>query len=358
MTSLRRARIGEATSRKLGVNTIVVIPVKFVLQNINFQLAINGAGQVAGLVQLPGAVDWQRPAYSKPDTFTERAVTVGEDEWKLPGTLTVPNGSGPFPAVVLVHGLGPNDRDETVGGTKMFKDLAEGLASRGIVVLRYEKRTKQYGARMANTPTYTVQDETVDDAAKAAAMLQTQPQVDPRRVFVLGHSLGGYVAPRIAAEEGKLAGLILLAANVRPIEDLALEQVQYLGITGQRLESARAIQAKVKSLENGDGDSPPVMGVPAAYWLDLKSYDPAANAKKLGIPMLILQGERDYQVTMKDFALWKAALGASKGVIAKSYPALNHLFVSGEGKSLPAEYSKPGHVAQEVVEDIAKFVRP
>jgi dienelactone hydrolase len=113
--------------------------------------------------------------------------------------------------VALVHGSGPNDRDETVGGTKVFKDLAEGLASRGIVVLRYEKRTKQYGARMANMPRYTVQDEAVDDAAKAAAMLQTQPQVDPRRVFVLGHSLGGYIAPRIAEEEGKLAGLILLA---------------------------------------------------------------------------------------------------------------------------------------------------
>jgi dienelactone hydrolase len=260
--------------------------------------------------------------------------------------------------VVLVHGLGPNDRDETVGGTKVFKDLAEGLASRGIVVLRYEKRTKQYGARMANVAKYTVQDEAVDDAAKAAAMLQTQPQVDPKRVFVLGHSLGGYIAPRIAEEEGKLAGLILLAGNVRPIEDLALEQVQYLGVTGQRLESARSIQAKVKSLENGDGDSPPVMGVPAAYWLDLKGYDPAAQAKKLGIPMLILQGERDYQVTLKDFALWKAAVGASKGVVMKSYPALNHLFVAGEGKSLPAEYSKPGHVAPEVVEDIAKFVKP
>ena len=100
------------------------------------------------------------------------------------------------------------------------------------------------------------------------------------------------------------------------------------------------------------------MGTPAAYWLDLKGYDPSAHAKKLGIPMLILQGERDYQVTMKDFALWKAAVGSNKGVVMKTYPALNHLFVAGEGKSLPAEYSKPGHVAPEVVEDIAKFVKP
>src|SRR5205085_5611164 len=115
-------------------------------------------------------------SYSKPDSFTERPVTIGEGDWKLGGTLTMPNGSGPFPGVVLVHGSGPNDRDETVGGTKMFKDLAEGLASRGIAVVRYDKRTKVYQTRMAGLKHFTVADETVDDAAKAAALLRTQKE--------------------------------------------------------------------------------------------------------------------------------------------------------------------------------------
>jgi hypothetical protein len=213
-------------------------------------------------------------------------------------------------------------------------------------------------AVMAGLANFTIEDETVEDAVKAAALLRAQPEVNPRRVFLLGHALGGYVAPRIAEQDGKLAGLILFAANVRPLEDLIVEQAEYLAVTADNLKAAKAVAAKVKSLEPGDEDSPPVMGQPVTYWLDLKGYDPAALAKKLALPMLILQGERDFQVTMKDFALWKAAVGAAKAVTMRSYPALNHLFVAGEGKSTEAEYRKPGHVAPEVIDDIAKFVNP
>ena len=350
-------KIGDPLTTRSGPNSIVVFPARFANQNINFRMIINSSGQVAGFFQLPGAVNWQRPEYSKPDSFKERDVTVGEGEWKLPGTLTVPVGAGPFPAVVLVHGSGPNDRDETVGGAKVFKDLAEGLASRGIVVLRYEKRTLQHRVRMAAVTNLTVQDETVEDAVKALALLRSQAEVNGGRVFVIGHSLGGYLAPRIAEQDGKLAGIVLMAGNVRPMEDLLVEQMTYMGITGKQLETAKALQANVKKLEPGDEDKPALGGVPASYWVDLKGYDPAAAARKLGIPMLILQGERDYQVPMADFALWKTAVGSAKGAVMKSYPALNHLFVAGEGKSLPAEYNKPGHVAPAVIDDIAKFVR-
>jgi dienelactone hydrolase len=360
-------KLGDPAVTKSGPNTIVVFPAKFATQNINFRIIVNSAGLVAGFFQLPGGVNWQRPEYSRPATFQERDVTVGEGEWKLPGTLTVPVGPGPFPAAVLVHGSGPNDRDETVGGAKVFKDLAEGLASRGIVVLRYEKRTLQYRARVAGIANFTVQEETVDDAVKAIALVRTQAEVNGARVFVIGHSLGAYVAPRIAERDGKLAGLVLMAGNARPVEDLMVEQVTYMGATGTdpanakvfqaQLEKAKAFQANVKKLGPGDEDSPAIGGVPAAYWVDLKGYDPAAAAKKLGIPMLILQGERDFQVTMADFAMWKTAVGSAKGVVMKSYPALNHLFVAGEGKSLPGEYAKPGHVAPPIIDDIANFVK-
>jgi len=350
-------KVGEPQITRSGPNSIIVVPVKFAKQNLNLRFIVNGSGLLSLFVVQPGAIEWQHPSYSKPDTFTERDVTVGEGEWKLPGTLTVPKGMGPFPAVVLVHGSGPNDRDETVGGAKVFKDLAEGLASHGIVVLRYEKRTRQYGPRAATIKGFTVADETVDDAAKGAALLRTQKEVDPAKVYVLGHSLGGYVAPRIADEDGKLAGLIILAGNVRPMEDLVIEQLQAMGAQQSAIDQAKAVQARVKKLEHGDEDSPAVMGAPPTYWLDLKGYNPAEKAKSLGLPMLILQGERDYQVTMKDYELWKAAVGNSKGVVMKSYPTLNHLFVAGEGKSLPAEYNKPGHVAAEVVDDIAAFIK-
>ncbi len=348
--------IGEPAVRKAGNNSIVVIPVKFAARNVNFQAAINPAGQLYIMNLLPGEVAWQRPAYSKPDAFRERAVIVGDGDFKLPGTLTVPAGAGPFPAIVLVHGTGPNDRDETIGGTKMFKDLAEGLASRGVVVLRYEKRTKQYGAKMAGMAKMTIQEETVTDAVAASTLLRTEKEVDPKRIYVLGHDLGGYIAPRIAEDDGKLAGLVILAGNARPLEDLLLEQSQASNMNPQQLTRLKGLIARIKALEPGDSDAPPILGMKVPYLLDLKDYNPPAEAKKQAIPVLVLQGERDFQVTMTDFALWKAGLGTRKDVVYHSYPALNHLFVGGEGKSTAAEYPKPGHVAPEVIDDIAKWV--
>jgi fermentation-respiration switch protein FrsA (DUF1100 family) len=133
--------------------------------------------------------------------------------------------------------------------------------------------------------------------------------------------------------------------------------LQLVGAAPGAIEQAKEVVAKVKKLEPGDGSGPAILGAPPTYWLDLKGYNPAEKAKTLNLPMLILQGERDYQVSMKDFDLWKAAVGGGKGVVMKSYPALNHLFVAGVGKSLPAEYAKPGHVAVEVVDEIAAFVK-
>ena len=349
--------IEAPTVQKIGMNTIVVIPVHFEAKNYNFRYIINHDGLVAGMFPLPGGVAWQAPAYVKAGSFQEREVTIGDDEWKLPGTLTVPVGSGPFPGVVLVHGSGPNDRDETVGGTKVFRDLAQGLASQGIAVLRYEKRTKAYGPKMAGLHGYTIEEETVEDAARAAAALRAQKEIDPAKIFVLGHSLGGYAAPRIAEEDGKLAGLIILAGNSRPLEDEIVDQAEYLGVNAKDLEGIKAQAKRIKALEDADGDAPPLLGMPVSYLLDLKGYDPVTEAKKLTIRMLFLQGERDFQVPMKDFALWKTGLAGRKDVTFQSFPTLNHLFVTGEGKSTEAEYRKPGHVAPEVIDAIAKWVK-
>jgi alpha-beta hydrolase superfamily lysophospholipase len=349
-------KIGDPSTRKIGTASVVTIPVKFASREINFQFGVSEAGQITALFRAPAAPQWQHPAYSKPEAFHEREVTVGEGEFKLPGTLTVPAGGTRVPGVVLVPTAGPQDRDETIGGVKDFKDLAEGLASRGIAVLRYEKRTRQYTG-VSRSPNYTVEKDTIEDAVLAAALLRSQPEVNPQKVFVLGHGMGGYLAPRIAAADGKLAGLILVAANARPLEDVLLEQAIYLGATGKRLDDIKEGVAKVKALDPADTDAPPMLGMPATYIISLKDYDPVGDLRKLAVPILILQGDRDFETTAKsDLSLWKTGLASRKDAAFREYPTLNHLMVAGEGKSTGEEYRNAGHIAPEVIDDIAKWL--
>ena len=321
--------------------------------------------KVVGLFIRPNIkLTYKPPAYSKPETFREVEVTINPGEWELPGTLTLPKEGGPFPAVVLVHGSGPQDRDESVGANQPFRDLAGGLATKGIAVLRYEKRTKQHGAKLVKEKVnVTLKEETIDDALAAAALLRLRKEIDPKRIYILGHSLGANVAPLIGQGDETLAGLILLAGNTRPITDLVVEQLDYLLSLSDKPTDAEKkkiddIKKQMARLNDPKVDEKEVvMGAPASYWLALRKYDAAATAAKLKMPMLILQGERDYQVTMADFAGWKKVLADRKNVQYKSYPKLNHLFVEGEGKSKPAEYDVPGHVSGEVIEDIAAWIK-
>jgi fermentation-respiration switch protein FrsA (DUF1100 family) len=363
--------IGAIVLASDGPNSLVSFPVRFANTNLNVQFTLNGSGQIAGMYfrppEKPLPALWKQPAYSKPDSFRSREVTIGSDMWKLSGTLTTaattPAGSARAAGVVLVHGPGPNDRDESMFATRIFADLAEGLASRGFAVLRYEKRTRAYGEELSESG-YSINEETIEDAVRAVALIRMQAEVDPARVYVLGHSLGGYAAPRIAARAGKLAGLIILAGPARPIEDVAYDQSDYLthlqgepGVKEQaRLAQIKAEVQKVKDLAPGKNNPDVVLGLPSKWWLSVKGYDPVAEAKKLGTPMLVLQGERDFQVTMKDFGLWKSGLAGRGNVAFHSYPKLNALFITGEGKSTPAEYHNPGNVAPEVVEDIAAWL--
>jgi hypothetical protein len=296
---------------------------------------------------------------------------VGSGEWALPGTLTLPVGDGPFPAIVLVHGSGANDRDETVGPNKPFRDLAWGLASRGIAVLRYEKRTKQYAAKFTGEgrAKLTVKEETVDDALAAVALLRQTKEIDPARIYVLGHSLGAYLLPKIGVADPQITGLIGLAGPVRPLEDLILEQYTYVlsldGVSAEERAQLDELAAQVARVRDPglSATTPAVdlpLGIPASYWLDLRGYNPAEVAKGLTQPMLILQGGRDYQVTVVDFEGWQSALASrsSDGTRLKLYPNLNHLFMAGEGKSTPAEYEIAGNVAEEVIVDIADWIGP
>jgi len=320
------------------------------------------------LAEAAPAPPLKTPDYVAPSSFAESEVTVGEGTlWPVPATLTMPTGAGPHPAVVLVHGSGPNDRDETVGASKPFRDIAWGLASRGVAVLRYDKRTLVHGARIAaSKEPFTVKEETVDDALAAAELLRRTPGVDPKRVFVLGHSLGGGLVPRIGQRDPTLRGFVILAGYTRePLGELGRQYEYLFGLDGNVSERERALidgarrdAARLKELKTADAAAGVTLqGVPASYWLDLRDYSPPAEARKLGRPVLVLHGERDYNVTMDAFADWKRALADSKNVTFKSYPKLDHAFLEGEGPASDADYRRPRNVARQVVEDIAAWLK-
>ena len=200
--------------RAVSDKQMVITPCEFERGKIDIQFAFDSAGRISGLAFRPAAgaeIPYTPPSYASASSYAETTPTVGSGEWALPATLTVPAGTGPFPAVVLVHGSGPNDRDETVGANKPFKDLATGLASRGIAVLRYDKRTRVHRARTAKLTGLTVREEVIEDVLEAVKALRAQPGIDSARVFVLGHSLGGMLIPRIASADPTIPGFIVMA---------------------------------------------------------------------------------------------------------------------------------------------------
>jgi dienelactone hydrolase len=369
--------IESAQTSQVQTYNVVKMVVAFERGKLDATVTYDAAdGKIGGIVfrphtdataaATPSAAAWQPPNYAKQSSFTEKPLELTDQGYTLPGTLTLPNGPGPFPAVVLVHGSGPHDEDETIGPNKPFKDLAWGLASRGIAVYRYTKRTGAYGEKSAADPKLiTVKEETIDDARAAVALVAKQPGINPEQVFLVGHSLGAFLAPRIATGNASLAGIVLMAANSKPLEKVIVEQVQYLTRTSDGTPSSAAADAQkaadqIESPALKPDDEVPLLGSKTygAYWLDLRDYNPVKTAQKLKIPILVLQGGRDYQVTPDNFKDWQSGLGKRSNATLKFFPAANHLFIFGEGAPSPQDYEQAGHVNSQVIDAIAAFVLP
>ncbi|MDX1387586.1 MAG: alpha/beta fold hydrolase [Acidobacteriota bacterium] len=367
-TGAFQKQVAVRTEKIQGYDAVFVT-CKFERIYLDIKVVLDRERRVAGLFFHPAAPPAEKEEesaqeYARPEGIRETEIVFGDPEWRLPATLTLPAGEGPFPAIALVHGSGPHDRDETVGPNKPFRDLAWGLAARGVVVLRYEKRTLEHRSLMAGETGLTVKEETVDDAVAAAGLLRGTDAIRGDAVFVLGHSLGGMVVPRIAAADDEIAGFVILAGATRQFDDILLEQTEYLmswdGVVSdaenEEFEKVAAEIGRLRALKAEDPVSGLILGAPASYWLDLLGYEPHEAARAIERPLLILQGERDYQVTMADFEGWKETLSSRDDVTFKVYPGLNHLFIEGKGKPGPAEYSKPGHVSEQVIDDIAEWI--
>jgi len=355
-----------------GAMITVQVPVTFERGRQTLAVYLTRDGQLTGIQLAPPgdaepAAPWEPPGYADPSRFDEHEVTLGTGPLAVPGTLSLPRQSGPLPAMVLLGGSGPEDRDGSIARSKPLKDLAWGLASRGVAVLRFDKVTHAHPDLVRENRAFTVADEYLPDARAAIALLQAHPAVDAARVFVAGHSLGGTVAPRVAAAEPSVAGLVLLAGGVQPLQWAAVRQISYLASLAPATAAAAqpgidALTAQARRVDSPDlspstPDAELPFGVPAPYWLDLRGYHPVEVAAGLRQPMLLLQGGRDYQVTVADdLSRWQAGLGSRANVTVRVYPADNHFFFPGTGPSSPAELPSAHHLDPEVVADVTDWL--
>lgn len=329
-----------------------------------FQYGFSEAGEIASFHAIPVG-DWVQPTYVDPDAFTESEHTLkGPGDCEIGATLTVPDTTEDekVPGVVLVHGSGDQDRDQTAGPNKTFKELAQGLATQGIATLRYDKRTV---ACSVDLPAATIDDIITDDAVTAVEFLGEQPGVSA--VYVAGHSLGGRLAPRIV-DRSEAAGMIMLAPLGEPVHEAIVRQQKHvLTLDGelsdqdeQALEAVEDMAARIETLDIDDDETIQIGGGSRgrAFWETLQEYDHAGLAGELDVPTLLVQGGRDYLVTVEDdLPIWEAAFGDDPASEIEVFDDLNHRFQPGEEPATPDEWLEPEHpVDERVIDRIAEFL--
>jgi hypothetical protein len=334
---------------------IVIIKTKFEKGYLDMQVAVDANYKIAGFWIKPSeAPKYTLPDYVNTNKFTVKKVQIGK--FKLPGELTIPKGKGPFPGIILISGSGPSDMDESIGANKPFKDLAYGLSTMGIVVLRYDKRTYVYGKEVKPANAKNVY---LEDANSAINFMKSLPYV--KDIFVLGHSLGAYLAPEIAYKNKDIKGIIMLAAPARSMATISIEQLEYIkSLTKDQSEKDKInkIIEKLKLIEEHKmKDSEYVMGAPASYYYNLNKYSPTKILKNFTKKVLICQGGKDYQVSKKDFDIFKNMFASNKLFTFKWYPSLSHIFTPVTGIPSPSNYQEASHVDKKVIDDIITWIK-
>ncbi|MBR0372934.1 MAG: alpha/beta fold hydrolase [Mogibacterium sp.] len=305
--------------------------------------------------------------------ITKKVIVGGGTEFPLNGQLVLPDDlTERVPAVVFVHGSGPSNMDEQIYSLTPFKDLAEGLAERGIASIRYDKRTYAYARKVAKLAgVVTVKEETIEDAIRAADLARTIPEIDPERIFIVGHSMGAMLAPRIDAEGGNFRGLVLMAGTPLRLENIVIRQLKQASGEGSGImKMVVKLEDKIFSKKfDGLYDMPDdearrkkfFGGTSLYYFKEMGRKTAAEYLIESDKPVLIMQGGMDFQVLKDvDFAAFQKLLADRPNVEYRLYDDLNHLFVKGVFNSImlaAREYKKKQHIGPEVIDDIAAFVK-
>lgn len=322
------------------------------------QIVVSPDGAAGGLA-FNGT--YETPDYVDQDAFSERAVTVEANGCDLDGLVTIPDGDGQVPGVVVVHGTGPADMNLENVATQAYRDLAEGLATQEIATLRYNKRTAT-----CETPpeAQTLDHVTVDDALVAIERLREVEEVDADRIVICGHSQGGLAAPRIGDRDGRIAGIVGLATPARPFHELLSDQLHHLATTGEYEPESVVAQYEIfedeyDRLAGGEFDpEATILEIPEAKLASIAEYDPIETANALDVPIALFQGERDYQVSVEDdLDRWRDDLATDAPTRFETYSACNHFMMPGSGPSVQFEYAARNNVEEAVVTDLAAWVK-
>lgn len=305
----------------------------------------------------------QTPQEPFPYAAEELLIPAGDGDRVLGATLTLPAGKGPFPAVMLIAGSGPNDRDETVFGHKPFLVIADHLTRQGFAVLRYDKRG--VGKSTGNFSTATIEDF-ANDARAVVNYLKQQEEIDPDRIGLLGHSEGGLVSAMLAAGNRDIAFAVLMAAPGTTGMEIVLDQNQisltHQGVEPETIEELQKLNRETFGMllewKGTEEDRTALRDQLSRFWnklpllvrmkvekeaflrsqfnamtmpgyLSFLRADPSLYLKEVTCPLLALNGEKDTQVpAVKNIRAITSALeiAGNKNVETRIYPGLNHLF--------------------------------
>lgn len=323
---------------------------------LDVKISFNENSKIIGFFFVP------HKEFKKENTLGKE-LNIKSNNLVLKGTLLTPKNDSLKKLVIFIHGSGPNDRDETIFENKPFKEIAESLYKRGIASYRFDKKT--FSNPESFNDNSTIDEEVTIDIINIINYFKNDSQFSNYEIILLSHSLGAYLTPRIINKSNKVSKAIMLAGNARSLDKLIIEQYNYLYEINQnedfkselgKLKNQISFLHSKKFNFNTSKENLP-LNLSAHYWQSILNYNPLKEVKKVKIPMLILQGERDYQVTMKDFELWKKSLDNNKKATFISYPKLNHLFITGDKKSEPKEYMIKGTVDEIAINDIFNFIQ-
>lgn len=344
----------ETNQETEGKFKIIYYYSQFENEKLDIKLVFNSQHKATGFFFVP------HKEFEKQQNNDPNNLNIPNDHIIIKGTFLNPKENKQKKIVIFLHGSGPNDKDETIGPNKPFRDIAEHFYQNGISSYRFDKRTLSYPETFTNNS--TVEEEVINDALHIIDYFSKNYK--DYQLILLGHSLGGYLLPKIMEHKPNVSKLIFLSANARPLDKIIIEQLEYMNvidstnISTELIEQTKSQVALLNSnqfnLQTPNSKLP--FGLSASYWKYLLDYKPLESLKKIGLPMFFVQGGKDYQVTEEDFNLWKKTLQKCNKCQFKFYPSLNHIFITGGSPPSPADYNKKESVHISPLEDITSFI--